>query len=66
MFACVSSRALQKLEIGQASRSCLTKRLQEDDPPKRGKIKPLINGNAIAFFVVNLGISFWLRGHKLP
>jgi hypothetical protein len=65
MFACASSRALQKLEIGQASRSCLTKRLQ-DDPPKRGKIKPLISGNAIAFFVVNLGISFWLRGHKLP
>jgi hypothetical protein len=66
MFACASSRALQKLEIGQASRLCLTKRLEGDDPPKRGKITQSISGNAIAFFVVNPGISAWLRGQKLP
>jgi hypothetical protein len=57
MFACASSRALQKLEIGQASRSCLTKRLQGDDRPKPGKITQSISGNAIAFFVVHPGIS---------
>jgi hypothetical protein len=66
MFAGASSRALQKQGIGQASRSCLTKRLQGDDRPKRGKMTQSISGNAIAFFVVNPGISARLRGQKLP